>query len=76
MRKVLAVVTIIAGLSGCARSLPRPTETAEQVPASFRAQHYLAAIADGAAFPQSGDVSRTALAGNFSEEIVPGETPR
>ena len=48
MRKALAALAIIAGLTaGCAPPLPRPTEPVEQVPATFPAAHYLAAIARG-----------------------------
>jgi hypothetical protein len=48
MRKALAALAIIAGLiAGCTPLLPRPTESVEQVPATFPAQRYLAAIARG-----------------------------
>ena len=41
MRKVLAALVIVAGLSaGCAPPLPRPTESAERSPANFVAQRY------------------------------------
>jgi hypothetical protein len=48
MRKALAVLAIIAGLTaGCAPPLPRPPEAVEQAPATFPAQRYLATIARG-----------------------------
>ena len=48
MRKALAALAILAGLTvGCAPLPPRPTEPVEQVPAMFPAQHYLAASAHG-----------------------------
>jgi YceI-like domain len=48
MRKGLATVAIVAGLiAGCAAPPPRPTGPADQVPADFPAQRYLAAISRG-----------------------------
>jgi hypothetical protein len=48
MRKALAALAILAGLTvGCAPLPPRPTEPVEQVPAMFPAQHYLAVSAHG-----------------------------